>query len=280
MLTFRIELIKVFYRRRTYIGFGGYCALMFLMYLGMTYSKKPFLTRITSEAGLNLSDFMNGTFFVSMALLPTVNLLFPVFVSLMAGDLLAAETQQGTLRTMLIRPVDRWKVILSKIAVLQIYLLALCAFLALISMLTGMLCFGSPGDLLIPRQFFKLGPGLHVYDADVALKKLAGVYLYVAYSGLLLGSIGMLVSLYCESSAAAVITTIVIYFVFNILGSLPPLEEFRPLFFTTHMGAWKLLMADPVPWGKLTRSITMVMTFSVTFFVLTVLGFTRKDVYC
>ncbi|MDA0836374.1 MAG: ABC transporter permease [Planctomycetota bacterium] len=280
MLTFYIELIKAFYRRRTYIGFGGYCVLMFLMYLGMTYSKKPFLTRITSEAGLNLSDFMNGTFFVSMALLPTVNLLFPVFVSLMAGDLLAAESQQGTLRTMLIRPVDRWKIILAKIAVLQIYLLVLCSFLALISLLTGMLCFGSPGDLLVPRQFFKLGSGLYVYDADVALKKLGSVYLYVAFSGLLLGSMGMLVSLYCESSAAAVITTIVIYFVFNILGSLPPLEEFRHLLFTTHMEAWKLLMADPVPWGKLTRSITMVLTFSITFFVLTVLGFTRKDVNC
>ncbi|MDP7253348.1 MAG: ABC transporter permease subunit [Planctomycetota bacterium] len=280
MLTFRIELIKAVFRRRTYIGFGGYCALMSLMYLGMTYSKKPYLTRITKEAGLNLSDFMNGTFFVSMALLPTVNLLYPVFVSLMAGDLLAAETQQGTLRTMLVRPVDRWKVILSKIAVLQIYLLALCAFLALVSMLTGVLCLGSPGDLLIPRQFFNLGPGLYVYELDTALKKLASVYLYVALSGLLLGSIGMFVSLYCESSAAAVITTIVIYFVFNILGSLPPLEEFRPLLFTTHMEAWKLLMTDPVPWGKLTRSITMMLTFAMTFFVLTVLAFTRKDVYC
>ena len=278
-LSLRNEAIKIYQRKRSYLAFGAFLLLLILMYLGMTYSRKPYLVRMTSEAGLRLADFMDGMFFAAMAILPTLNLLYPVFVSLMAGDMIAGEAQEGTLRTLLARPVARWRVLTAKLLAMQVYLGVLCLSFAGMSLLVGSVCFGAPGDLLLPEAFFDLGAGLRIVPAREAMWKLVAAYLYAGAAGMVLASLGLAVSVLSNNAASAVITTLVIYFIAHILGNIPPLREFRPFLFSTHLEAWKLLFFDPVPWNNLIRSGTMALAFTATFFILSLLFFVRKDIH-
>lgn len=265
-------------RRRTYLAFASYLVLLFLIYLGMSYSKKPWLAQEARRMSLNLVEFMDGTFFAFLTLLPTLTLLLPVFVSLAAGDLVAAESQEGTLRSMLARPVTRSRVLAAKMAVLALYVAALCLFFATASLAVGSLCFGPPGDLLFPEMVYRLGDGLRIVPRDEAIRAILGAYLYAAGAGMTLGVLGLLLSVVCRHAASAAIATLVVYFMSHILGAIPPLQDIRPFLFTTSMEAWQYLFADPVPWGRIVRSAAVAFAFTASFAILAWMLFERKDI--
>src|SRR6266542_2305227 len=86
-LQLRNELWKLFAKKRTYIGF-----LMF--HLAQEYI-----------SALTVATFM---------LLPIAYILLPLYVSLIGGDLVAKEAEDGTLRMILSRPIARVRLLMLK----------------------------------------------------------------------------------------------------------------------------------------------------------------------
>ena len=275
----RTEFYKLMKRRRSYIGFVGYTVLLLLLYVALSYSKKPYLSREAKAVNLRLTDFMDGSFFCLATLYPSLALLYPIFISLVAGDLVAGESQEGTLRVMLARPGSRARVLGSKVAVLGCYLAVLCTFCGLGSLMVGTLGFGVPGDLLFPEIFYGMGNHLRIIPRNEALQAFFCSYVYAAFAGMVVGTLGLLLSVVCRHAASAVTTTLVIYFVFHILAALPPLRDLRPYFFTSHLEAWKYFFADPVPWGRIVRSAMVMLSYGATFGIMAWLFFERKDVH-
>jgi len=122
-----------------------------------------------------------------------------------SGSMVASETESGTLRNILTRPVNRADFILSKAMALFVYCLIIVAVTALLSSVAGALLYGM-GDVSIAEtgeiyrtrseMFFNLGMS---YTMD----------LFSIYT---VACLGLLLSVLINNAGWAVITPLVIYF--------------------------------------------------------------------
>ena len=109
----RVELIKLIRRPRTWVIIGMLVALPTLVAILLAITDlgprpgtgPPFLSAVLSD----------GTLFPLAALGVVLPLFLPIAVAVLGGDAIAGETQTGTLRYLLVRPVGRTHLLLAKL---------------------------------------------------------------------------------------------------------------------------------------------------------------------
>jgi ABC-2 type transport system permease protein len=249
-----LTVVPIFIAIANYVNGGG----------GRPSRQKNIFTLLTSN-GLNFSVFI---------LLAMSNFFLVVVVAAFAGESVAGEATWGTLRYLLVRPVRRPKLIAAKIAV--------AAFLALLSTLlivvaafaVGTLLFGSGELLTVPATRFQL-PG--VLSFGDALGRLALATGYVTICMFVVVAVGMFLSTLTDSTAAAVVGTIVIIATCPVLLQVPSLEGIRPVVPTQYWAEWNRLFYvsnDPELWKGLVSSAVYTTLFSALAFA----RFQRKDI--
>src|SRR6267142_4308872 len=111
----RNELWKLFGKKRTYIGFGAFLLAQNAMLLGFKFTKwQSDVERLLAGNGYLAQDYVSALTVAVLMLLPQVLLLMPLYAALVGGDLVAKETEDGTLRMILSRPVSRFQLLFAK----------------------------------------------------------------------------------------------------------------------------------------------------------------------
>src|SRR5215469_6634175 len=96
------ELLKLFGKKRTYIGFGAFVIVQSVMLLMFKYTHwRTNLERLLSAHGYLASDYLSALTVARFIIMPQVTLLMPLYVTLVGGDLVAKEAEDGTLRMIL-----------------------------------------------------------------------------------------------------------------------------------------------------------------------------------
>ncbi len=274
------ELFRMFARKRTYIGFGIFVAVELLYWFIQTREK--------AEAGLmQFIDRLAGgeTYFSAITLaflivVFTMVLLGAIFVSLVAGDIVAKETEDGNLRLLLARPVSRFRLLLIKFLACQIYTTALFWFVGITALLVGIAERGWGGGFFAwdptffsfkPLGIYDWWPGMGRYFA--AISAFSVMYLPVTGIAFMLGCMKI-------KPAAATIITISIIVADRIFSKLP-LPAFKPyqhLFITSRMEGWVLIFKENIPWAQLIESSVWLVGIGLTGFVIGWVIFERRDV--
>ena len=113
---FRNELWKLFGKKRTYIGFVM-CLLAqatILLLFRYTQGPKRQMTRHLEMMGYSSHKFITSLTMATAVMLPVAYVLLPLYVSLVGGDLMAKEAEDGTLRMILARPISRLRLVTTK----------------------------------------------------------------------------------------------------------------------------------------------------------------------
>jgi ABC-2 type transport system permease protein len=157
------------------------------------------LTLLAILTALSMRNFSGGlgvsaTGMVSKAIISFSQLLFPFFIAIITGDIVAGELSGGTMKLLLIRPVARWKIWLSK-------LLAAFIVSAVVVLYTGICVYVSLGAATkFGSWSAPMGQGIPGSIGIVTLKvfalELASIFSVV--------SLFMLLSTIVESGVAAV----------------------------------------------------------------------------
>src|SRR5271166_6213445 len=126
----RFELLKMFARKRTYIGFGAFL-LMECIILMICNLRGPqmALRRMIEQNGYGADEYFSGYTVALMIVHWTSTLLGSLYLALIAGDLMAKEVEEGTMRMLLCRPISRLRVTLLKYLSAIIYTFVLIAFI-------------------------------------------------------------------------------------------------------------------------------------------------------
>src|SRR5438477_11563937 len=113
-LQLRSELWKLFAKKRTYIGFLMFLLAQNVIILGFRFNNGPRvrMMRTLNGNGYLAREFISALTVATFMLFPIAYLLLPLYVSLVGGDLVAKEAEDGTLRMMLSRPVSRLRLLL------------------------------------------------------------------------------------------------------------------------------------------------------------------------
>ena len=272
------ELFRLFARKRTYIGFGVFLAVEMLFFYFFSVGRgadrmEAFIERVAG--GVN--EYFSALTLAFIIVAFTMLLLGLVFVALVAGDILAKETEDGNLRLILVRPISRFRLLVIKFLSCQIYTTALFLFVGVTALLVGILSRGWGGAMMVwspdlPRvSLFNWNEGM--FRFFVGILGYSIVYLPVTGIAFMLGCFRI-------KPAAATIVTVAVLIGDRILSSipLPAIDPYREYFITSRMDAWLLLMYQNVPWPRFWEQSGWLLGIGLTGFVIGWLVFERRDV--
>lgn len=272
------ELFRLFARRRTYIGFGIFLAVEILFYLLWTGDRaerqmEAFIERVAG----GFDEYFSALTLAFLIVAFTMMLLGVVFVALIAGDILAKETEDGNLRLILARPISRFRLLLVKFLSCQVYTTALFLFVGITAFLVGVISQGWGGGMLVwtpelPKvSLFEWGEGMARYF--LAVFGFSLIYLPVTGIAFLLGCFRI-------KPAAATIVTVAIVVADRVLSAIPipAFDPYREYFITSRMNAWLLLLHQDIPWARFWEQSAWLLGIGLTGFVIGWLSFERRDV--
>ncbi len=272
----RIELYKIFKRPRTYISFVIAAAITFVIQLAMITDGKTFMN--FAMQGINeqfeiQGNIING-YFVTHIILQSLLVHIPLLVALVAGDSLAGEANQGTLRLLLTKPISRSKLVFVKFLSSFIYTVILIIWLAIVSLLLSILIFGKGDMINLKSETFII-----ILKNDVLWRYMAA-FAFAVLAMTTIASMAMLLSAFADNSIGPIISTMGIVVVLAILSNLeiPLFNYIKPYLFTTHMIGWKGFFDDPVPLGAIGRSAMVLVCYTTGFIACTIFYFNRKDI--
>ena len=272
------ELYRLFARRRTYIGFGIFFAVELLFYTLWTREKSEArMEQFIQQVAGGFDEYFSALTLAFLVVAFTMMLLGVVFVALVAGDILAKETEDGNLRLILVRPISRLRLLVVKFLSCQIYTTVLFLFVGASALGIGLVERGVGGGMLVwtpdlPRvTLFEWNEGLVRYF--VAIAGFSLVYLPVTGIAFMLGCFKI-------KPAAATIVTVAVVVADRVLSAipLPAFDLYREYFITSRMQAWLYLLYQEIPWARFWEQTAWLIGLGLTGFVIGWLAFERRDI--
>lgn len=263
----RWELTKLRYQKRTYLGLGAAALVPILFVVAIHFRHHR------SGGG---GDFAFASYLTKSGLVvPLVMLLFgavwlfPLITALVSGDIFASEDHNGTLKTILTRSVDRHQVWLAKaLAALTYALLALLLF-AGVGLLLGGLRYG-----IHPLTSLS-GTRIGVGHAFALMAAALGAYLLPVTAVV---AIALLLSTVTRNSAAAIVGTLMISLLLQLIGIISGLEALKPYLLSTQFDAWQGLLREPVDWAPIARAAWVCALYALPCAAAGLAVFVRRDV--
>jgi len=262
---YRWELRKLVSQKRTYLGFGLAVALplIFVIVQSLRHShdhgENIFASQIT-HSGLATPVLM--LLFLSVFMLPLI-------ASLVAGDIVAAEDGNGTLKTILTRSVDRGQVFASKALAAATYATVAVFLSATVATVAGVAAWGFNSVTTYSGTVVSPSEGLLLIFAANAC------YLIPLFA---VASIGVLLSTVTRNSAAAVVGAVGVTILLFIVAQIPGLEGIRPYLLTEQYEAWHGLLRTPTDWAPIWHSLWVCALYAGPALLTGYLVFLRRDV--
>jgi ABC-2 type transport system permease protein len=193
----------------------------------------------------------------------------PLITALVAGDIVAAESHNGTLKTILTRSRDRGEVFAGKVLATATYTLAAVFALGLTGLIAGSIAWGfHPLTSLSGTKVSAAhGLGLLVLSMLVYALPLAGI-----------AAFGVFLSTVTRNSAAAVVGALMWALFMQLLGVLPGTESIRPYLLGTQFEAWHGFLRVPVDWTPVIRALWLCALYIGLPLIAAYLVFLRRDV--
>jgi ABC-2 type transport system permease protein len=261
---YRWELRKLRSQKRTYLGLGA-AALVPLIFV---------VALATRGGGPNDVAFGRYVHDTGLAI-PLVLLLFgsvwmfPLITALVAGDIVAAEDRNDTLKTILTRSVERHQVFAGKILATFTYAVAAIAITGVVSLSAGILASGFNSIVSLSGTRISATEGLGLVGASLL------VYLIPIVA---IACIGLLFSTLFRNSAAAIVGTLMFSLLVQLVGILPGLEGLGPYLLSTQFNAWQGLLRSPIDWAPIVRALWVCALYGIPALVAAGLVFLRRDV--
>jgi ABC-2 type transport system permease protein len=262
---YRWELTKLRYQKRTYLGLGAAIAVPIIFVLAIHF-------RPDRQGG----DFAFASYLTRSGLaVPLVLMLFgavwlfPLITALVAGDIFASEDHNGTLKTIFTRSLERGQIFTGKALAAATYAVAAILLSGTVAVVAGSIQSGfnslqtlSGTVVSAPKALELVYVGLLVYLIPIAA----------------VVAIGLLLSTITRNSAAAVVGTLMVSLLFQLIGILPGLSGTTPYLLSTQFNAWQGLLREPIDWAPVVRAAWVCAMYGVPALAAAYLVFLRRDV--
>ncbi len=275
-LQLRNELRKLFGKKRTYIGFGVFLVAQNLMLLAFHFSRWEKDTgKLLAGNGYGMTDYISALTVALLMLIPQILLLMPLYVTLVGGDLVAKEAEDGTLRMILARPISRFRLLLVKwvagvvFSTLLVFTLGgMALFFARCWFPWGGMFFASPA----PVQIFS------VMTAGEGLRLFLTAHLFLAVNACTMLSLSFMFSCFNMKPAAATILALSVLLLNLVMEALPFFDEYKEYALTHHFRCWLLVFAKPIPTAQMAMSLCYLFAANATAFIIGAAHFHLRDI--
>jgi ABC-2 type transport system permease protein len=266
LAVYRWELRKLISQKRTYMGLG-LAVILPLIFVVVQNVHQSHDRGGDSIFGAQITQSGLATP-VLMLLFESVFFL-PLIASLVAGDIVAAEDGNGTLKTILTRSVNRGQVFAAKTLAALTYG-AIAVFLsAVVATVGGVASWGFNQITTFSGSVVSASEGLLLVFAANAC------YLIPL---LTVACIGVLLSTSTRNSTASVVGAVGFVILLFILSGIPGLEGIKPYLLTEQFENWHGLLRTPTDWAPVLHSLWVCTLYAAPALFGAYLVFLRRDV--
>lgn len=274
LLQLRNELWKLFGKKRTYIGFGMFLLAQNAMLLAFRFTRwQADLEKMLAGNGYLAEEFISALTVAVIMLIPQILLLMPLYATLVGGDMVAKEAEDGTLRMILSRPVSRFRLLLVKWLAGVIFAVVLVAVLGTMALLFARMWFPWKGMFV-----FAPGQAFAVLGAGEGFMRYVFAHLFLAVNATTMLSLAFMFSCFNMKPAAATILALSYLFVNLVLEAIPFFDRFEVWLLTYHFRCWLHVFNSPVPWPDVLQSQIVLAAANVTVFVIGAAVFQTRDI--
>ncbi len=275
LIQLRNELWKLFGKKRTYIGFLMFLLAQNAIIMIFRFSRAAgTLTRALESHGQAAAPYMSGLTIATVMVFPLAYILLPLYVTLIGGDLVAKEAEDGTLRMILARPISRFRLLLTKWCAGAIFAVILIAALGLFGLIFGTLWFGKGEGLFvtIPNEMFSL------FDLSEGLHRYSLAHLVMIAKAITIMGLAFMFSCFNVKPAAATILALSFVFLNFIMQNIPFFHDIQHWFLTYHLNVWQSMFAQKIQWTKLAQSLCILLGFNLSFLIIGCAAFQVRDI--
>jgi ABC-2 type transport system permease protein len=261
---YKWEVLKLLAQKRTYLGLGAATLVPLLFVIVL-------LIRKGGPSDIPLGRYLRQTglatpfvvlFFMSIWA-------FPMITALVAGDIVAAESHNGTLKTILTRSRDRGEIFVGKILATVTYTAVGVFSMGVVGLVAASVAWGF-GDLTsLSGTTVGAWHGLGLLAASLAL---------YTWPMTAISAFGLMLSTVTRNSAASVVGTLMWALLMQLLGVLPGTEAIRPYLLGTQFDAWHGFLRVPADWTPVVRALWVCAVYVAVPLAAGYLVFLRRDV--
>lgn len=264
LTVYRWELRKLRAQKRTYLGLGAAAAVpaIFVAALAIRNGEPRDVAfgRYVHDTGLAIP--------LVLLLFGSV-WLFPLITALVAGDIVAAEDRDRTLKTILTRSVERHHVFAGKALAAISYAVAAIILSGVVALVAGIVASGYNPIVTLSGTRVSASHGLALVGASLL------VYLLPI---LAVASIGLLFSTVFRNSAAAIVGTLMFSLLLQLIGILPGLGGLQPYLLSTQFQDWQGFLRVPIDWAPILRALWVCALYAAPALAAALVVFLRRDV--
>jgi ABC-2 type transport system permease protein len=263
---YRWELFKLRHQKRTYIGLGAAIIVPILFVVAINLRH-----RHDRGGGFAFADYLDksGLAVPLVILLFGAVWMFPLITALVAGDIIASEDHNGTLKTIFTRSLERWQLFAGKTLATATYAIAAILLCGTVAVVAGSLQSGFNSLQSLSGTIVSAPKALELVYVSLLI--------YLIPIGAIV-CIGLLLSSITRNSAAAVVGTLMVSLLIQLIGILPGLSGLQPYLLSTQFNAWQGLLRTPIDWTPIVRAAWVCALYGVPSLCAAFLIFIRRDV--
>jgi ABC-2 type transport system permease protein len=225
----------------------------------------------------------DGVTFTRTFMENATTLFVPLLVMAVASDIVSAERSSGTIKMLLTRPVRRWKILLSKLITLMMFIsLIVVTTIALTYLISGLI-FGYGGwRMPIFTGFVISGTEVdesrvHAVPQWMYMLMQAGL---IWFSAVTVGCLAFMVSVLLRSTAASIVTMMAAIIAGSILTNMTATWKSAKYLFMVNLRLTDYLSGSPPPIEGMTLafSLTVLAVWAAASIFISFRVFTSQDI--
>jgi ABC-2 type transport system permease protein len=235
-----------------------------------------FVSAVAARGGTGPSDIPLGRYLKDTGLATPFIVLFfmsiwafPLITALVAGDIVASESHNGTLKTILTRSRDRGQIFAGKVLAAITYTVLVVVAMATVGTIAGTIEWGFKPLASLSGTKISATHGLALLAASL------GVYVLPLIG---VAAFGVLLSTVTRNSAAAVVGTLMFALFMQVLDVLPGTESIRPYLLSVQFSAWHGFLRVPADWAPVIRAAWVCALYAFVPLAAAYIVFLRRDV--
>ena len=269
------EVLKMSARKRTYIGFGAFLLVeAALVWMFHRPGPREHFRKLLEGSGFAFEEYWSMTTMAFLIVAFTIFILGGNYLALVLGDIVAKETEEGSFRLLLSRPVSRCRILILKYLAGVIYTFLLISFIGVTALISGAVDRGWGGGLFVwaPEEAI-----FEVYPFQQGLGRYFLSLPFITLSTLTVSSIAFMFSCFKIKPAAATILTVSIMIVDMILINLPFASGYHDYSLLEHMTVYARIYQHTIPWPEIAKNYSFLIGIDATCFVIGWLAFQVRD---
>ncbi len=269
------EIIKAFFKKRTYISFLLITLLIPIIVYAIDYGAISLQNKIygqMQDSFIFIGSIVNGNFSTYLIIAILISHM-PFLSTIVPSEIISGEYSKGTFRMYLTRPISRGSVFFSKLLVVFLYTTMMMFYFFFYSLIVSYLILGY-GELIVFHD------GILLLGEDDIIWRFFLSFIFSNFVMISVACLCFLFSSFSKNSVTPIISTISIVFIGTAISFIPIdiFEMIDPYLFTGYIDIILLSFYDPVPYDIFLNCFVVTFSWSLIFITIAYFNFINRDI--